>query len=56
MPGLIRGTQPDARRDNVDGPVAQEKPLVLRIRQDNEPAALKKIRNTKAGLYSEVTL
>ena len=37
--GLIRGSQPNARRDDVDGPVTQEKPLFLRFEQDNEPAA-----------------
>ena len=26
---------------NVDGPVAEEEPLVLRLRQDNEPAAFR---------------
>ena len=31
VPGLIRGYQPIAYRDNVDGPVAHWKPLFLRI-------------------------
>ena len=39
VPGLIRGSQPEDREDDVDGPVAQEKPLVLRFWQDNGPAS-----------------
>ena len=30
MPSLVRGLQPDGRRDDVDGPVAHDQPVVLR--------------------------
>ena len=31
MPSLVRGLQPNGRRDEVDGPVAHNQPLVLRF-------------------------
>ena len=37
-PSLVRGLQPNGRRDNVDGPVANDQPLVLRFQEHDETA------------------
>ena len=48
VPGLVSHLQADGRRDHVNGTMAHEMPLTLRLRQDNEPATLRP--RTTAGL------
>ena len=37
-PSLVRGLQPNGRRDNVDGPVAHDQPSVLRFQEHDDTA------------------
>ena len=41
VPSLVRGLQPNGRKDDVDGRVAHDQPLVLRFRKHDEPSTFK---------------
>ena len=43
VPSLVSGSQPDSRRDDIDGTVAQDEPLGLRFGKDHEAAAIRSL-------------